>query len=67
MGNFAKSDQRELIWFTPLVNGFEFDIKATLEDVTSKIFQLTLSTCIKRLQISLLKISNILLIEFSLG
>jgi hypothetical protein len=38
MGNSAKSDQKKLPCFIPLLNGFGFNIKATLEDVTSKIF-----------------------------
>lgn len=36
MRQYAKSDERELARFTPLLNEFGFDIKATLEDVTSK-------------------------------
>jgi hypothetical protein len=42
MGNSAKSAQRELVYFMPLLNVFGFDNKATLEDVTSQIFP---STC----------------------
>jgi hypothetical protein len=41
--NTAISAQRGVPCFTSSLNGFGFDIKATLEDVSSRIFPSTIS------------------------